>query len=60
MIHHDQVIHTFKLNRACPLMIEYSMFSAITGLIVEILSMLFSVMLCNGLKMNEYEAYWVT
>ena len=30
------------------------------GLIVEILFMLFSVlMLLNGLKMSEYEAYWL-
>ena len=30
------------------------------GLIVEILLMLFSVYnACNGLKMSEYEAYWL-
>ena len=31
------------------------------GLIVEILFMLFSIITpCNGLKMIEYEAYWLT
>lgn len=39
------------------LTIKHSVFSVMAGLIVEILFMLFSVH--NGLKMSEYEAYWL-
>ena len=40
--------------------IEHSKFSVMTGLIVEAFSCcsLF-IMLCNGLKMSEYDAYWL-
>ena len=43
------------------LMINYSIFSVMAGLIVEILFMLFLfIKLCNGLKMSEYDdAYWL-
>ena len=49
---------TFKLiNEAHTLMIEHSIFSVMAGLIVETLLML--IMLCNALKMSEYETYWL-
>jgi len=46
-------------NEVRALMIEHSIFSMMTGLIVEIVFMLFS-MLLNGVKMNGYETYWLT
>ena len=39
-------------------MIKHSVFSVIAWLIVEMLFMLFFV--CNGLKVSEYEVYWLT
>ena len=52
----------FKLiNEVHTLTIKHSVFSVMAGLIVEILFMLFSIIaLCNGLKMSEYGAYWLT
>jgi len=38
-------------------MIKHFIFSAMAGLIVEMLFMLFSIY--NGLKINEYKAYWL-
>ena len=41
-------------------MIEYFTFSVITGLIVRRFSCCFAfITLCNGLKMSEYEVYWL-
>ena len=49
---------TFKwMNGKCTLTIKHSVFSVMSGLIVEILFMLFFVH--NGLKMSEYKAYWI-
>ena len=49
---------TFKEVRT--LMIKHSLFFVMAGLILVILSCcsLF-IMLCNGLKVSEYEAYWL-
>ena len=49
-----QRTHFFKfINEACALMIEYSILSVKTGLIVEILFMLFSIY--NAVKWAENE-----
>ena len=52
---------TFKLITGTQaLMIKHSVFTVMTELIAERLFMLFFVRtLCDGLKMSEYEAYWL-
>ena len=43
------------------LTIEHSVFSIMAGLIVEMLFMLcLFITLHNGLKMSDYEVYWLT
>ena len=51
----------YSIIGACALMIVHFIFTVITGLNVQMLFMLFSVYntACNGLKMNEYEMYWL-
>ena len=60
---HDQVTCPLlkSVNEACTLTVEHSIFSIMAGLIVEILSCcsLF-ITLRNGLKMSEYEVYWLS
>ena len=46
-----------SINEAHALTIEHSVFSIMAGLIVEMFFVLFSIY--NGLKMSEYEAYWL-
>ena len=45
------------ITGAYTMVIERSIFSVLTGLIVEILIMLFSIY--NGLKMSEYDVYYL-
>ena len=41
-------------------MIEHSVFSVMSGLIVDFSWCPPFMTLCNGLKMSEYEAHWLT
>jgi len=43
-------------------MIEHSIFSVMAGLIVDTFHavLCLAIMLCNGLKISEHEAYWLT
>ena len=50
------------MSGVCALTIKHSVFSIMAGLILEIFFVLFSInflTLCNGLKMSEYEVYWL-
>ena len=51
MIYPAEVTHTL-----------FMVFSIMAGLIIERCFSCYSpfIMLCNGLKMSEYEAYWLT
>jgi len=57
MTHPDRVTH-LSLIEVHTLTSEYFVLSALAGLIVKMLFMLFSI-LCNGLTMGEYTAYWL-
>ena len=63
MIHHFKVAHLLlkSITGVCALTTEHSVFSIMAELIVE---MLFScslfIMMYNGLKISEYEAYCLT
>ena len=63
VIHHDQMIHPLlkSINKTHALMMRRSIFYEMARSIAKILSCysLF-ITLCNGLKMSEYEAYWLT
>jgi len=38
----------------------HSVFSVMAGLVVEMLFSVYNITLRNGLKMSEYEVYWLT
>ena len=60
MIHCVKVTPTFiSITGAHILTIVHSVISVMAILIVEMLFILFSVTLCNGLKMSEYEVCWL-
>ena len=49
------------ITGACALTIMHSVFSVIAGFVLEMLFVLFSVYnTAYGLKMSEYEVYWLT